>query len=159
MSTRRRAVACTGLLLLALAAAPVPMVAQDASGTWRVRWAQAVRTHADGSMEIQRWGDAELVIEQDGPQLVGSWTTNVLEPVTWSFEGTVEEGRLRLTSTGHDSTNPELAIVERMTWSGEVDGGNLTGTVSMHFRGRERAPSPRPFTAERSSPGGAPPGH
>lgn len=161
VSIRPNARSLTGLLclLLILPATPVQAIAQEVSGTWQARWAQAVRTHADGSMEIQRWGDAQLVIEQHGSQLSGTWTINVQERVTWTFEGTLEEGRIRLSSTGHDSTNPELAIVDRMTWSGAMEAGELSGTVSMHFRGRERPPAARPFTAERSQAGGTPGGH
>jgi len=34
---------------------PADVLAQDLSGDWDVRWAQAVRVNRDGSVEIQTW--------------------------------------------------------------------------------------------------------
>ncbi len=124
--------------------------AQDIDGSWQVRWAQAVRTHADGSMEIQRWGDAELVLSSDGDSVFGYWKTNIQEPVQWELSGQLENGGFRLVGTEHDSTNPELDVVERIEIRGSVEGGTISGTVELRFEGRTRPPSPRPFRGSRA---------
>ena len=124
--------------------------AQDLNGEWDVRWAQAVRVNADGTVEVQRWGDASLALQHSGEQVTGTWTTEVRERVTWAVTGTVRDGRLLLVATEHDSANDELAVVERITWQAEVKDDRLEGHVMLVIRGRQREPGRRPFTAARS---------
>lgn len=149
-SSRARGI-LAGLSLLAVIAPPI--LAQDVTGAWDVRWAQAVRVNGDGSVEIQKWGDAELVLEQDGSRVTGSWTTDVLERVQWRLSGTIQNGRLRLEATDHDSTNEELAIVERIDWEATVRQDGIEGHVFLVIRGRQRAPGRRPFAATRAGTG------
>ena len=106
--------------LLLMLATPAGITAQDVSGDWDVRWAQAVRVSRGGAVEIQAWGDADLTLVQDGEHLTGTWTTQVHETVTWTFRGTVYDGRFSLESTGHDSDNPEFGRGRRRTLGGEV---------------------------------------
>jgi hypothetical protein len=130
-------------------AAPLAASAQAVSGTWDVTWAQAVRYERDGSMEIQRWGEALLELHQDGDRVTGSWITNILEEVRWTVEGTVSEGGLTLTSTGHDSDNPELEMVLEMRWRAEVSEDGLEGESRIVVRGREDLVRWRPWSAKR----------
>jgi hypothetical protein len=123
---------------------------ESVSGTWQVRWAQAIRVEEDESVTIQRWGEAELALVQDGDEVTGTWTTNVLEEVTWSVRGTFRDGRLRLEATEHDSDNPELAMVERLVWDARVVSDGLEGEMWMELARRRRQPARRPFTAERA---------
>ena len=132
-----------------LASAPAPGKAQDVSGDWDVRWAQAIRVNTDGTVEIQAWGDAELSLRQEGTRLTGTWTTNVLEEVHWPVTGTLEGERLTLRATENDSDNPELDVVEQLAWEGTVTADGLEGTVAMSFRNMRRPPAARPFTATR----------
>jgi len=136
--------------LLLMLATPAGIAAQDVSGDWDVRWAQAVRVSRDGAVEIQAWGDADLTLVQDGEYLTGTWTTHVRETVTWTFKGTLYDGRFSLESTGHDSDNPELAVVEGVHWEGKLVDGHLEGYVAMRFSGMRREPARRPFSAERA---------
>ena len=108
----------------------------DLTGRWDVRWASAVRVNRNGPVEIQKWGEALLVFEQDGESVTGTWTTNVPETVTWRLEGTFREGRLRLGSLGHDSDNPELDIVEGLAWQATYTDDRLEGHVSLRIRAR-----------------------
>jgi hypothetical protein len=135
------------------ALAPGGVSGQDVSGTWDVRWAQGVRVNRDGSVEIQRWGDAELVLSQQGDRVTGRWTTHIVETINWSVSGTLQSGRLRLEATEHDSENPELEMVELIEWDGTLDGDRIEGHVSLTFREMRREPGARPFTATRT-PGG-----
>lgn len=130
-------------------ATPLGSVAQDVSGTWEVTWAQAVRYEGDGSLEVQRWGEALLELRQDGDGVEGTWITDILEEVRWTVQGTVSGGRLALTSTGHDSENPDLEIVEEMRWRAEVSGDALEGETRMVIRGRENVVRWRPWSAKR----------
>ena len=43
---------------------PADVLAQNLSGDWDVRWAQAVRVNRDGTVEIQSWGSADLSLVQ-----------------------------------------------------------------------------------------------
>jgi hypothetical protein len=131
-----------------LALLPSATVAQVA-GDWDVRWAQAIRVNGDGSVEIQGWGDATLTLTQDGDQVNGVWTTNVLEEVHWPVSGTLSGDRLTLRAGENDSTNPELDVVEQLVWEGTVAEDRIEGTVVMSFRGMSRSPGERPFTATR----------
>lgn len=146
------------LALLALAC-PFPTLAQgtssvsDIEGRWDVRWAQAIRNNADGTVEIQRWGDAILDLSATADGVEGSWTTEVIERVVWTVSGTWVDGVLRLEGTENDSANPELDIVERITLSARLSSGELEGEVRLHIRGRDRAPSARPFSGERHEGG------
>jgi len=124
---------------------------EPAAGLWAVRWAQAVRVNADLSVEIQRWGDGELELSVDGETVTGRWTTSIVETVNWSVSGTLRDGLLRLEATENDSTNPELDIVERLVITAHVQAGEMEGEIAMWFRGRERDPAPRPFTARRAT--------
>jgi len=77
-----------GLGLLLLIGTVADVRAQDVSGDWDVRWAQAVRVESDGSVEVQAWGDAELHLVQDADRLTGTWTTHVLDGyVAMRFQG------------------------------------------------------------------------
>ena len=136
--------------LLLMLATPAGITAQDVSGDWDVRWAQAVRVSRGGAVEIQAWGDADLTLVQDGEHLAGTWTTHVRETVTRTFRCTVYDGRFSLESTGHDSDNPELAVVEGVHWEGKLVDGHPEGYVAMRFSGMHREPARRPFSAERA---------
>lgn len=118
-------------------------------GRWEVRWAQAVRNNGDGSMEVQRWGDATLELSVDGARVEGVWVTDVLERVVWTVEGTVDGATVRLEGTENDSSNPELDIVDRITITATVAGDEIEGTVRLHIRGRDRPPGARPFSGSR----------
>jgi hypothetical protein len=133
-----------------LALAPAPALAQDVSGDWEVRWAQAIRVNGDGTVEVQGWGDAALTLSQDGALVTGTWTTNVLEEVSWPVSGTLEGDRLTLRATENDSANPELDVVEQLVWEGTVSPDRIEGTVAMSFKGMNRPPGERPFTAVRA---------
>ena len=126
-------------------------------GAWNARWAQAVRTFSDGSMEIERWGDGSLAIDAREDRVTATWTTDVRSRVRWTLEGGLEQGMLRLRSTGHDSTDPELDIVERLEITVRAVENELEGTIRLHFRGRPRPPSERPISAVRAPSGGPPP--
>lgn len=139
--------------LVGLLAIPSSSLAQDVTGVWDVRWAQAVRINRDGSVEIQRWGDAELALTRDGTAVSGTWTTHVAETVTWTVAGTVEGDRILLEATENDSDNPELEIVERLVWRGTIAPNAIEGTVEMSFKGMDRVPGARPFTATRRPAG------
>ncbi len=121
----------------------------DLVGEWDVRWASAIRNNTDGSVEVQKWGDALMVFEQVGDSVTGSWTTTILERVTWTFQGTFRDGHLRLGSIGHDSENSELDIVEEIVWDARRTGERLDGYVAMRIRGRARDPSRRDLSAVR----------
>lgn len=147
----RRLLLALGVGFAALAANGA--AAQDVSGTWDVRWAQGVRVNRDGTVEIQRWGDAELVLSQQGDRVTGRWTTRIQETVNWSVSGTLRSGHLRLEATEHDSENPELEMVELIEWDGALTDDRIEGHVSLTFRRMRREPGARPFTATRT-PGG-----
>ena len=149
----RAVVAIVAVFALSPSQAAAQGAGEGVTGTWDVRWAQAIRSWPDGRFEVQGWGEAELVIERDGERLVGTWTTEVRERVVWTVEGVETEKGLRLTSVGHDSDNAELAIVESITWEAELEPDGLEGTVAMRIRGRDREPALRPFTATRSGGG------
>jgi len=134
--------------------APGDAATQDVSGAWGVTWAQAVRNNPDGSMEIQRWGDAELVLGQDGDQVSGRWTTQVSGRVTWTVRGTLAGDRLTLTASEHDSDDPQLAQVLEMRWRGRLAGDRLEGEMTLVFRGADRPRPWRPWRAVRAEPGG-----
>ncbi|MEM7416737.1 MAG: hypothetical protein AAF389_14625 [Gemmatimonadota bacterium] len=136
-----------GAPLPALSQAPAPET--EIEGRWDVRWAQGIRNNADGSIEIQRWGDAVLDLTVADGLVEGSWTTDVLERVVWAVSGQWQDGQLRLEGTENDSGNPELDIVERMTLSARLIDGALEGEVRLHIRGRDRIPGARPFTGQR----------
>ena len=140
---------------VSLLALVTPASSQEIEGVWDVRWAQAVRVNADGSVEIQRWGDATLVLTREGDEVRGTWTTDVVERVEWRLAGTMDGATLTLTATENDSSNPDLAIVERLDWSASVHGDDIEGEVSMIIRGRSRPPARRPFTAQRREGGQA----
>lgn len=146
---------CAALLVTPIVGAgqAEPEADSNVAGAWNVRWAQAIRVNRDAPIEIQRWGDAELVLDTDGTTVTGRWTTNVLEVVNWRVAGTFREGRLELEGTEHDSTNPELDIVERIELRARLEEGVLEGTIAMSFRGMTRDPAQRPLTARRASPG------
>ena len=118
-------------------------------GEWDVRWASAIRHNTDGSVEVQKWGDALMVFEQVGDSVTGSWTTMILVRVTWTFQGTFRNGHLRLRSIGHDSDNSELDIIEEIVWDARLTDGRLDGYVALLFRGRARDPARRGLTAVR----------
>lgn len=143
-----------GTLCLVLAALPPRRAAaQDVSGTWDVTWAQAVRINRDGSVEIQKWGPATLVLHQEGDAVTGTWTTRAAGVVTWKVEGTLRDGRLELSARENDSDDPELAVVSRLRWRAEVEGGHLEGKMTLELRGSDRARPWRPWRAERKSDG------
>ena len=143
------------LLWLMLLPAPVygqPATPLDAfAGSWSARWAQGVRTFPDGSMEIERWGEGSLDIEVEEDAASATWTTEVRERVSWVLEGALQGDALVLRSVGHDSSNPELAVVERLEMRVRLEGGELAGGMWLHFRGRERTSSERPIRAERTN--------
>ena len=141
------------LVLLLAVTWPRPMAAQDVAGTWTVTWAQAVRNNRDGTQEIQKWGDAVLVLAQDGDHVSGEWTTTVLGRVTWKVEGSVQNGRLILSASEHDSNDPQLAQVGEMRWRGTLDGDRLEGEMTLVFRGAERPRAWRPWRAARARGG------
>ena len=130
-------------------ATPLGGSAQALSGAWDVTWAQAVRFERDGSMEIQRWAEAGLVLQQEGDRITGTWTENVLEEVRWTVEGTLSGGLLTLRSTGHDSENGDLEIVEERLWRAQVSGDTLEGETRMVIRGRPDVVRWRPWSARR----------
>jgi hypothetical protein len=122
----------------------------DVTGAWTVRWAQAVRVNADLSVEIQGWGVADLVLDQQGDRVRGTWTTEVVERVTWTVEGSIEGDRLELRSVESDSDNSELAMAESITWRATVSGEQMEGIVLLGIRGRDRPPAERPFSGCRT---------
>ncbi|MCH7565669.1 MAG: hypothetical protein IH968_17790 [Gemmatimonadetes bacterium] len=116
------------------------------TGEWDARWASGVRHNLDGSIEVQRWGDALMVFEQDGDSVTGSWTT---WGVTWTFEGTVQGAHLHLRSIRHDSDNPELDSLEAIVWDATLTGDRLDGYIELLIRGDAREPARRPWSAAR----------
>ena len=134
--------------------APTPAATQGVSGAWDVTWAQAVRNNRDGSMEVQRWGDAALVLRQDGDQVSGQWAVQVSGRVTWTVQGTLAGDRLTLTASEHDSDDPQLAQVLEMRWRGRVSGDRLEGEMALVFRGADRPRAWRPWRAVRAEAGG-----
>ncbi len=135
-------------------AAPRRATASDAglTGEWNARWASGVRHNLDGSVEVQKWGQALMVFEQDGDAVTGSWT-NGITGVTWTFKGTVQGGHLRLRSIGHDSDDPDLDFLEGIVWDATLTGDRLDGYVELHIRGHVREPARREWSAVRQ--GGA----
>ncbi len=143
-----------GALVLVLTASPFKRAgAQDVSGTWHATWARAVRTNRDGSMEIQKWDAATLVLHQEGDAVTGMWTTRVAGVVHWKVEGTLLDGRLELTALENDSDDPALAMVSRMRWRGAVEGDRLEGEMTLEFRGSDRPRPWRPWRAKRAEGG------
>lgn len=144
--------ALTGLGLVALSLAPLSAQtrAEGPEGRWLARWAQAVRTLPGDSVEIQRWGNGELVLEVDGEVVTGVWTTDVAGRVNWMLDGTYRDGVLLLHATHNDATRTELDVVERLEIRGTADGDSLEGSILLETRGRKRGPVPRPLTARRS---------
>lgn len=142
----------TGSVVLAtgLSLASAPAAAQDGSGDWEVRRAQAVRVKGDGTVEIQGWGDAALSLREDGGQVTGTWTTNVLEEVHWNVNGTLDGDQLTLRATENDSTDPEHNLVEQLVWNGTFSSDRIEGTVATWFRSMNRVAGQRPFTAIRT---------
>lgn len=124
--------------------------AQEAAGAWRVDWAQAVRNNRDGTLEIQKWGGAELQLTREGDAVRGTWTTHVAGDVRWTVHGTVRAGRLTLEATENDSTDPQLAAVERMRWRGTISGDRIEGEMTLIFRGAARDRPWRPWRAKRA---------
>jgi hypothetical protein len=104
-------------------------------------------------LEIQKWGEALLVLHQDREHLSGAWTTSVVGQVTWKVEGTVRAGLISLSSSEHDSADPQLAAVQEMRWRGTLTDDRLEGEMTLVFRGAARAPSWRPWRAVRAGPG------
>ena len=121
----------------------------DLTGEWDVRFAASIRHNRDGSVEVQNWDDALMVFTQDRDSVTGSWTRTVKERVTWTFEGTLKAGHVRLLSIGHDSDNPELDVLEGIVWDATLTGDRLDGYVELHLRGRAREPARRPWSAVR----------
>jgi len=104
-------------------------------------------------MEIQKWGHALLVLRQEGERVSGTWTTDVVGRVTWQVEGTLRDGRISLSASEHDSTDPQLAQVQEMRWRGTLAGNGLEGEMTLLFRGADRARGWRPWRARRGAPG------
>lgn len=124
-----------------------------ASGKWDVEWAQAVRVESGGNVLVQRWGDAVLTLRQENDSVSGTWYTDVLEPITWQVSGTFSNGQLRLVATEHDSSDPELDVIERIEFVATVTGSQIEGTIAMSFTGMTRPPGRRPFSGERRGGG------
>ena len=122
----------------------------DLAGLWEVRWAQAIRNNRDGTVDIQRWGDAILDLSVEGESVTGTWTTEVVERVVWQVAGSYDGTALRLEGTEHDSANEELSIVDRISFRAALDGQELEGVVRVHIRGRDREPADRPFSGRRA---------
>jgi hypothetical protein len=118
-------------------------------GVWIVRWAQGIRTDGSGAFEVRRWGEARLALEVDGDSVTGRWTTRVDGETTWPMTGTFRDGVLRLSSPGHDSTDPQLAALGGIELTGRLEHGRLEGTLQLSIRGRVEAPEARPWSAER----------
>lgn len=142
------------LAVVALAAAALPAWtaranAQEPAGRWDVTWAQAVRRDRDGSVEIQRWGEARLVLERDANALSGTWFSDP-GGVTWQITGTVDGNRIRLQATEHDSDDPQLAVAESMNWEGTLDGDRMEGTTWIVLLRPTGETARRPWRAERA---------
>lgn len=134
--------------------APTGVGGQESlDGVWAVDWPQAVRYESDGSMEIQAWGEAVLTLEQVGDRVAGTWATDIIEPVEWYVEGSYTDGQLRLEARTHNSSNPELDIVDHMIWEAGMVGAELEGRVAIVIRGREGLRRWRPWTGRRLLPG------
>ena len=141
-------VVCLGLAPLLMTQTGVS--AQDSvGGSWEVDWPRAVRYERDGSMEIQAWGTAVLTLEQVGDRVTGTWATDIIEPVNWYVGGTFSDGRLHLEASTHDSSNPELEIVDRMIWEASVKGQELEGRLTLVIKGREERRRWRPWSGKR----------
>lgn len=62
---RARGRSAIGLVAAALVPYAAPVRAQEGggiAGRWAVTWAQAVRHNRDGTLDVQKWGDATLVL-------------------------------------------------------------------------------------------------
>jgi len=146
----RSTMVAASLMASAFLAVPSPAHAQEVAGSWNITWAQAVR-YKDGELEIQRWGTGMLKLDVDGEHVTGTWTTSVQETVRWTVSGTFSGGRLNLVSTGHDSDNPQLAIVEEMRWRAVLGEVGLEGEMTMVIRGRDGDLRWRPWSAARAA--------
>lgn len=141
-----------GVALATLIAPAALLAAQDVSGHWDVTWAQAVRNERDGTMTIQKWGEATLELTQEGDRVTGTWTTRIRGVVTWKVDGMLRGGRLSLTATEHDSDDPELAAIARMRWRATLSGDHLDGEMTLSFEGAGRERRWRPWRADRAPP-------
>ena len=84
-------------------------------------------------------------------ELAGTWEVTWAQAVRYRDDemeiqrwGT---GLLELVSTGHDSDNPDLDIVEEMRWRGVLADGRLEGQMTMVLRGRGGDLRWRPWSA------------
>ncbi len=124
-------------------------------GAWRATWAQGVRTQGDELVEVQRWGDAELVLSTHGDSVSGAW--RALGGATWTLSGTYRNGVLHLESPGSDASDPQVARTG-MRISGTLADGRLEGELWLVFPARPSAGAPRPWSAMREGVSAAPPG-
>jgi len=134
------------MVLAAALAAVGEATAQDVAGTWEVTWAQAVRVNGDGSVEFLRWGEAVLTLAREGERVTGTWVGPL---ATWKVEGSFSAGSVTLSAHEHDSSDPQMAAIERFRWSGRLDGDRLEGQMWIDLRDRDREPPARPWRAVR----------
>jgi hypothetical protein len=141
-------------LLLAVAIGS-PAAAQDVSGTWEVTWAAGVRVQRDGGVEVERWGEATLDLDQEGDRVTGIWTRPIegQGSVRWTVEGTFRDGvvALRASEGAADGqvVRDQLAQVEGLEWEGRLTGDGLEGEMRVILRDAPRLSVPRPWRAQR----------
>lgn len=134
----------------------------DVSGTWRVIQACSVRRNPDGSMEVARWCDARLTLEQRGDSLSGTWERETeWGPMIQHVTGRIRpDGVLTLERESTDypaeapaSQTAEAAGIQSVVYTARVTQGRLVnGIQRMTFRGRGVVD--RPWSAERRVGGG-----
>jgi len=147
MTAARRPI-LVGLALLLVSAQPGS--GQGAEGAWDVRFGQSVRRNADGSVEVQRWGNAELVLGVAGDSVRGTWTTHVLQDVTWQVRGTLNGADLRLEAAERHPREGSEPL-ERIAWEGTVSGDTMEGRMALSFRDAPRPAIWSPFSGRRAA--------
>ena len=132
-----------------------PAAAQEVNGTWKVTWAQGIRVERDGSVEVERWGEATLDLRQQGDSVTGSWTRTIPgEGVArWRVEGTLRDGLLRLAgrdgSGDSEATRSQVAQIESLGWEGRLEGDRLAGEMWLVVTDVPRPGARRPWHAVR----------
>lgn len=143
--------ALSACVVIFVASLPASLAGQlSVAGRWEAKWAQAVQTDGNVLMQVQRWGDATLMLMQEGGQVTGTWRAED-GGVTWTVSGELVGDRLTLGATEHDSTDPELALVRAVRWEANLVDGQLAGEMWMEFSGRPEPSARRPWEAALAS--------
>lgn len=120
----------------------------NVSGTWSV-----VADAADGVFPNgEKWQvipvSGELTLEQNGGSVTGSWKGRQPEP--WPLTGRMDGATFELQTEARGipamREGKEISVTRRWIFRGTVEGGTLTGSMSLAGEGD---PTTQPFTGVR----------